>query len=89
MEERINKIEKEIEIIKLRNQKVELDKKWETSKVRFISLTILTYFVMIITMFFIKVENPFINAIIPTLGFILSTQSLPFIKRLWIKNNNK
>lgn len=78
-EERLNKIEE-------RNRKVELDKAWETSFVRILSVAIITYIIAVIALFMIKAPNPFLNALIPTLGFILSTQSLPFIKRLWMKN---
>jgi hypothetical protein len=30
--------------------------------------------------------KPFINAIVPTIWFLLSTLSLDLIKKLWIKN---
>lgn len=78
-EERLNKIEE-------RNRKVELDKAWETSLVRILSVGIITYVIAVIALFMIKAPNPFLNALIPTLGFILSTQSLPFIKKLWMKD---
>lgn len=41
-------LEKEIENIKTRNKKVELDKKWETSLTRKICICILTYIVVIV-----------------------------------------
>ena len=44
----LNEIEKEIEKIKQRNKKVELDKKWETCWTRKICICILTYIVVII-----------------------------------------
>ena len=40
-------LEKEIENIKIRNARVELDKKWETSLTRKICICILTYIVVI------------------------------------------
>ena len=42
-----NNLEKEIEQIKERNKRVELDKKWETSWTRKICIMILTYIVVI------------------------------------------
>ena len=36
----------------------------------------------------IGVNNPWLNAIIPSLGFLLSTLSLPFFKNIWIDKNN-
>ncbi len=75
--------EKEIKKIQERNKRVELDKAWETSKTRKISIAILTYLVMVLVMYSLDMSNPFIGAIIPTLGFMLSTFSLDFIKEFW------
>ena len=41
-------LEKEIEKIKQRNRKVEIDKAWETSYVRKISIAVLTYMIVVI-----------------------------------------
>lgn len=79
LEERIAKIES-------RNRKVEIEKAWETSSTRKVLLVISTYTLMTIFMYVIKVERPFVSAIIPTFGYILSTLSLPFIKRFWQKH---
>jgi len=84
----IKQVQQEIEKIKARNNKVELDKKWEKSITRKSSILIFTYITMSIFMHAIKVEAPFINAIIPTLGFWLSTLSLPAIKSIWLKTQN-
>ena len=75
--------EKEIKKIQERNKRVELDKTWETSKTRKVSIAVLTYFVMVLVMYSLDMERPFISAIIPTLGFTLSTFSLDFIKAFW------
>jgi len=79
---KIEQLEIEINSLKERNKRVEMDKAWETSLTRKISIAILTYLVVLIFFYMIKVEKPFINAIVPTLGFVLSTQSLPFIQKL-------
>ena len=78
--------EKEIKKIQERNKRVELDKAWETSKTRKISIAVLTYFVMVLVMYSLNLDSPFIGAIIPTLGFTLSTFSLDFIKEFWKKS---
>ena len=75
--------EKEIKKIQERNKRVELDKAWETSNTRKISIAVLTYFVMVLVMYSLNMGSPFIGAIIPTLGFTLSTFSLDFIKEFW------
>ena len=77
--------EEEIRKIQERNKKVELDKAWETSKTRKISIAVLTYFVMVLVMYSLNMDVPFTSAIIPTLGFTLSTFSLDFIKKIWIR----
>ena len=78
--------EKEIKKIQERNKRVELDKAWETSKTRKISIAILTYLVMVLVMYSLNMDNPCTGAIIPTLGFTLSTFSLDFIKEFWKKS---
>lgn len=83
--EEIVKLEKEIDKIKKRNSRVEIDKAWETSIFRKISVAILTYFVVVLFFYFADLSRPFINAIVPTTGFLLSTLSLSFLKRVWIK----
>jgi hypothetical protein len=80
-------IEEEIINLKLRNKKVDLDKKWETSLTRKSVVALLTYCSMIILMSVLKTQNPFLDAIIPTLGYLLSTLSLGFVKNRWIKSN--
>jgi hypothetical protein len=79
-------IEEEIKNIKERNDRVEIDKAWEVSFVRKISIIIITYLIAVSFLFFIGNSNPLINAIIPVIGYILSVQSLPIIKNIWVKN---
>ncbi|MCL4384085.1 hypothetical protein M1116_01390 [Patescibacteria group bacterium] len=82
-------LSKEIAAIKLRNARVEADKKWETSWARRCLIALLTYAVMVLFMISIGVFQPFLNAIIPTLGFVLSTLTLDKVKRLWLKHVSK
>ena len=79
-------IKKEIDLIKERNKKVEADKAWETSKFRVFSIVVMTYIITSIVFYFIGVKGFMLSAFIPTVGFYLSTQSLPFIKKWWIKS---
>ncbi len=78
-------MEKEIESIKERNKRVELDKSWETSKTRRLIIAIMTYITIVIFLFLIKNSHPWLNATVPTLGFVLSTLILPTLKKYWIK----
>ena len=77
-------IEKRILAIESRNKKVELDKAWETSNTRKLIIATLTYVVIVLLFFSSDIKNPFVNAIVPTLGFLLSTLSLSFFKKLWL-----
>lgn len=81
-------IAKEIEEIKKRNKRVELDKKWETSLTRKIAICVLTYLVVILFTIFINKEgNIFLNSAVPVIGFFLSTLSLELIKKIWKEKN--
>jgi hypothetical protein len=82
-------LKKEINDIKQRNKRVEADKAWETSLVRKVLIAILTYFVIVIFFYFAELPSPFINAIVPTVGFVLSTLTIPFCKKIWIKHSYK
>ena len=81
----IRKLEKEIEQIKFRNRKVEIDKEWETSFTRRILLILFTYLAIGLYMNAADIKNPWLNAIVPSIGFLLSTLTLPFFKDLWKK----
>jgi hypothetical protein len=79
-------IEKELKSIKERNRRVEIDKMWETSFARKSLIALLTYVTISTFFVFARVENPFFNAIVPTLGFLLSTLTLNFFKKIWVRN---
>ncbi|MEK7545109.1 MAG: hypothetical protein AAB551_03180 [Patescibacteria group bacterium] len=81
----IEELKKEIDEIKTRNNRVEADKAWETSWARKFLILVLTYVVIAIFFFVSKLESPFTNAIVPTLGFFLSTLTIPFFKDWWLK----
>lgn len=85
----IEKIKKEIEALKKRNLSVEADKAWETSWVRRILIAIFTYLAIGIYMWSIGIAHPWLNAIVPTAGFLLSTLTLPFFKNIWVQKYKK
>jgi len=82
----MDKIQEKIETIEQRNKRVELDKAWETSFVRRGFIALVTYLIALWFMGSIGVDDAYLNALVPTGGYILSTLSLPFIKSVWIKN---
>jgi hypothetical protein len=82
LETRISKIE-------ARNAKVETDKKWEKSTTRRLLLMLFTYLSIFLYFLVIGIPNPFLNAVVPTLGYFLSTLTLPFFKRHWLEQCSK
>ncbi|KKQ37806.1 MAG: hypothetical protein US55_C0022G0010 [Candidatus Levybacteria bacterium GW2011_GWC2_37_7] len=82
-------LEKEINMLKARNKRVEKDKDWETSSTRRGLLVIFTYLAIGFYLNAIQIENPWLNAIVPSIGFLLSTLTLPYFKNLWIKFNQR
>ena len=79
-------MKKEIESIKERNKRVEIDKAWETSKTRRIIIALMTYIVIFIFLWFIGVPNPWLTASVPAIGFVLSTLTLEFFKKQWVNS---
>ncbi|OGM20718.1 hypothetical protein A2714_03480 [Candidatus Woesebacteria bacterium RIFCSPHIGHO2_01_FULL_38_9] len=83
--DKIQNLEKRIEEIEARNKKVEADKAWETSFTRRILLITFTYLSIGFYLNAINIKDPWLNAIVPSIGFLLSTLTLPFFKNLWLK----
>lgn len=87
--DKLQDLEKRIEKIEARNKEVEKDKAWETSYTRRILLIAFTYLSIGLYLTVIKISDPWLNAIVPSIGFLLSTLTLPFFKGLWLKRRNK
>lgn len=80
-------LENEINQIKVRNKRVELDKSWETSWTRKITIMILTYLIVLLYSFLVsKFNNIFFSSLVPVIGFLLSTLSLKLIRKFWEKH---
>ena len=79
-------LEAEINKIKERNKRVEIDKAWETSMTRKICIMILKYIVVIIYSYLVRnYNNIFLSSLVPVIGFTLSTLSLKLIRKVWEK----
>ena len=78
-------LDQELEEIKARNKRVEADKAWETSWGRRLVIAAITYGLVGFHSHLIGVSYPWLNAFIPAGGYLLSTLSIPFIKRFWIE----
>jgi hypothetical protein len=80
---------REIALLRERNRKVEADKAWETSWTRRGIIAVFTYLAIAIYLNVIRIPHPFLSAVIPAVGFLLSTLTLPFFKAMWIRRYRK
>lgn len=78
-------VEQRLQALEERNKKVETDKAWETSWTRKVILLVCTYITIGLYLSAIQIQRPWINAIVPAIGFMISTLSMPFFKKIWLK----
>lgn len=82
-------IEKQIEQILERNKKVEAEKAWETSWHRKLTIVVITYITVVSFLLILGFERPFISAVVPCIGYILSTFSLGWMKEKFLQKFKK
>lgn len=85
VQERIGRLEEEIAKIKARNRRVEGDKAWETSKTRTAFISVVTFLLLLGFMILINVEHPFLNAVVATVAYWLSTETYGILKQWWLR----
>ena len=73
------------EYIQNRNKRVESDKAWETSLTRRSIITLVTYLVVGFYLNLLKVDYAWLHALVPPAAYVLSTLSLGFVKKIWLK----
>lgn len=73
-----------LEQIVARNRAKELDKAWETSGTRKGVIALITYASAVLFLWVIKVPEPYLAALVPVGGFILSTATLSPLKKWWV-----
>jgi hypothetical protein len=76
--------EAEIQAILERNKRVELDKAWEVSWFRRLIITALTYAGALLFIWSFTNDLLWWNAAVPAGAYLLSTLSLPWLKRWWM-----
>jgi 4-hydroxybenzoate polyprenyltransferase len=79
-------LQQQIDEIKARNKRVEIDKARETSRARKILIALLTYAVIVLFFYAASLPKPFLNALVPTIAFILSTLGFDLFKKLRIRD---
>jgi len=76
----VKDLENRVRSLEKRNERVEGDKAWETSHTRKFIIAVFTYLAIAIYLYAINIPLPWLNAIVPTAGFLLSTLTLPFFR---------
>ncbi len=80
-------LEQRVKNIEERNKRVEADKAWELSRARALFIAFSTYVLVLIFMILIKDNHPFLNALIASLGYLISFSTYGIIKKRWLKKN--
>ncbi len=81
---KLNSFEKRLKNVEDRNKRVEIDKAWETSITRRALLVLFTYLAVGFYLQAVKIEKPWLNAIVPSAAFMLSTLTMPFFRKIWL-----
>lgn len=76
-------IDERISRIESRNAKATSDKAWETSLTRRGAISGITYIFAGFSLYLLGSNAPWFYALIPVLGYVLSTLSLPLLRALW------
>ncbi len=84
MENKIKELEQKINEIEKRNKRVENDKDWETCNLRKILIIIMTYIFAVLYLTIADTTNPYFGAVVPCVGFYLSTQSIKLVKKWYL-----
>jgi len=80
-----NQVAESLAQIQARNRRVEADKAWETSWTRRLCIAVLTYVVAVVWLRLIGDTRAWFDALVPVVGFVLSTLSLRVVKRGWVE----
>ena len=79
-------IESSIKKIEARNKRVEQDKAWEVSYTRRAFICLITYLCgCIVFKYIVGAPEWHIGAVVPVMGYALSTLGLPWVRKVWEK----
>ncbi len=76
-------LEQRVQELEARNKRVEADKAWETSWAHRVAIAVLTYLVVVAYLHFVIKVNPWLNALVPVGGFLLSTLTMSLLRKWW------
>ena len=78
-------LEKRLRTIEERNVRVEAEKAWEKSFTRRLFLALMTYVAAMLLFWSLGLPAPLFQALIPSAAYLLSTLSLPWLKKWWMR----
>lgn len=82
-------LDERVSAIEERNARVTYDKAWEISWVRRGLIMGITYVCAFILLNILGHDGAWKHALVPVMGYLLSTLSLPPIKKMWIERKEK
>lgn len=89
LEGQVKELKTQIEAIHARNKRVEADKAWELSNTRTAFIAISTYLLILGFMILIGDDHPYLNALVASTGYLISTASYGVLKNWWLRRNRK
>ncbi len=89
VENRIQELQNQVEAIQVRNKRVEADKAWELSNTRTVFIAISTYVLILGFMILIGDGHPYLNALVASVGYLISTASYGILKNWWLQKRGK
>jgi hypothetical protein len=85
----VDDVRDDVREIKDRNARVEREKEWETSWTRRLVIVGATWLAAWAWLLNLGVDNAALHALVPSAAYVLSTLSLPVIKRWWMRSRFK
>ena len=79
----MSSLEERVANLEARNKRVEADKAWETSWTRRLTIMGLTYLTVVFYLNYVIHIDPWINALVPVIGFFVSTFTINGLKKYW------
>jgi hypothetical protein len=79
-----DEMRRQVAEIQARNERVEREKAWETSWTRRLVIAGATWVAAWLWLRGLAVEHAARQALVPTLAYVVSTFSLPFLRRWWM-----
>jgi hypothetical protein len=82
-------VEERVARLEARNQRVEANKAWETSWTRRLTIMVLTYITVVFYLHFVIHIDPWVNALVPVIGYFFSTLTISRLKKRFINKLGK